>query len=59
MNKKTKRILISILGGLYGISLVYSFFYFLLTMDITYICFLGTPLLFWLISSTIYEILKG
>lgn len=59
MNEKTKRILISILGGLYGVSLIYSIFYFFKTMDITYVCFLGTPLLFWCISSTIYEILKG
>ena len=58
MNKKIKRILISILGGLYGTSLICSFFYFLIIRDITYLCCLGIPLLLCFISSTIYDNLK-
>lgn len=55
MNKK---ILISMIGGLYGTALVYSFFYFFITADITYLFFLAIPFFTWLIGSAIYFSLK-
>jgi len=56
--KKHKKIIIAILGGLYGTALIYSFFYFFVTSNITYLFFLAIPLFTWLIGGAIYISLK-
>lgn len=55
---KKRKTLISILGGLYGTALIYSFFYFFVTANITYLFYLGIPFFSWLIGSVIYIGLK-
>ena len=57
MKKKTK-IIISILGGLYGAVYIMSFFYWLVTVDITLFAILSVPILTWLIGSVIYLSMK-
>ena len=55
---KKRKTLISILGGLYGTALIYSFFYFFITANITYLFYLGIPFFSLLIGSVIYINLK-
>lgn len=57
MKKKTK-IIISILGGLYGTTYIISFYYWLITADITLFAILSVPILTWLIGSVIYLSMK-
>lgn len=56
--KKYKKIIIAILGGLYGTALMYSFFYFFVTGNITYLFYLGIPFGTFLIGMPIYISLK-
>lgn len=62
MNRKTKkeiaRILISLFSGAYITATIYSFFYFFITGNITYLMILGTPLLVVMIAFCFYTFLK-
>lgn len=55
---KIKNILISMLGGLLGTGFIYSFFYFFVTGNITYLFYFGIPVSMILIGLPIYLLLK-
>lgn len=55
---KTIKILISMLGGLYGTIYIISFFYFFVTADITWFLILSIPIFTFLIGNTIYLSIK-
>ena len=56
--KKTTKIIISMLGGLYGTFYIISFFYWFITTDITWFAILSVPFFTWLIGSAIYLSIK-
>ena len=56
--KKSTKILISTLGGLYGTAYIISFYYWLITADITLFAILSVPFFTWLIGSVIYLSIK-
>ena len=56
--KKSIKIIISILGGMWFTGLFYSFLYFFITGQILYFLIFFTPTLVVFIGSVIYEILK-
>lgn len=53
MNKVFK-IIISIIVGLFGTGFIYSFFYFFITGDITYLFWFGIPVFTYLLGSAFY-----
>ena len=55
---KIKNIIISIFGGLFDTGFIYSFFYFFVTGNITYLFYFGIPVFTWLIGGAIYMSLK-
>ena len=56
--KEYIKIIISILGGLYGTAYIISFFYWLVTGNITWLIILSIPFFTVLISGWIYLFFK-
>lgn len=56
--KKSIKIIISILGGMWFTGLFYSFLYFFMTAQILYFLIFFTPTLIGFIGNAIYELFK-
>lgn len=56
--KKSIKLIISILGGMWFTGLFYSFLYFCMTAQILYFLIFLAPTLIGLIGSVIYSVLK-
>ena len=56
--KEYIKIILSILGGLYGTAYIISFFYWFVTANITWFAILSIPFFTWLIGSVIYLSIK-
>ena len=55
---KIKKIIISMLVGLYGTAYIISFFYWFITTNITWFAILSIPFFSYLIGSAIYLSIK-